>query len=373
MKAPAEPMKRIARSSRIALSKAAAVVAANLILVSIGFAARPGGGGGGGTPPFTNPAWVIVSGDSIAALTLLTSSASASKDIVKSKAYRPVRAPAWSPDGNWIAFLKSDNAGSSIRVVRPDGSGERVVYSFPLADGRIPDGSLGLQWVPGEVDRILYTSVGAELYIASAAAATPFLEYVYGPIGLGAALGPDLSTAAGYQGALAFVHRYDGSEYSGLLAVALAADGASGLEIDAGSAVSALTLPDGAEVPSWSNDGTEIAFLYHNPGFGNSLVVLPVLVEPEGAILFEDEVRTLYDAAQVGAYGPYHELYHRPAWAPDDSWVAFVAQVGGEPNGTKAFDLFRVRPDGTSLTRMSISSLRPLYVDWNTHWTNDIP
>lgn len=57
--------------------------------------------------------------------------------------------PVWSPDGQWIAFLEEDpkaHFDETIHLIRPDGSGERVVFvnrehdSYSRGFGPIPEG-----------------------------------------------------------------------------------------------------------------------------------------------------------------------------------------------------------------------------------------
>ena len=60
--------------------------------------------------------------------------------------------PRWSPDGSWIAFTTSDPEGGegNIHVVRPDGSGHRVLTNNPSQH-------YGLCWTP-DSSRVIFAS-----------------------------------------------------------------------------------------------------------------------------------------------------------------------------------------------------------------------
>jgi WD40 repeat protein len=72
--------------------------------------------------------------------------------------------PAWSPDGQWIAFRKStlgNDPRSSLAVSRPDGSDERELWSVPTPPGAGPFDALpnGPVWAP-DSSAIAYARAG---------------------------------------------------------------------------------------------------------------------------------------------------------------------------------------------------------------------
>ena len=122
-------------------------------------------------------------------------------------------------------------------------------------------------------------------------------------------------------------------------------------------------LSGGAATPSWSPDGTRLAYITISEKGGDPLSVSDA---------------TGGDARQiVAAQGKMHN--HNPVWSPDGQWIYFVR--GLDP--TDAMDVWRVRPSGGPPERMTqqgaaVSFLAPLgphtllYVaradDWSGPW-----
>jgi Tol biopolymer transport system component len=104
-------------------------------------------------------------------------------------------------------------------------------------------------------------------------------------------------------------------------------------------------LPGAAEM-AWSSDGTRLA--YHPPAPGD-----PIFVTEPG----EQTGRQVH-VAPLGTH------CHFLIWSPDDAYIYFVR---GEP--PEVMDIWRVRPDGTDIERLTFHDARvsyPVFLDHRT-------
>jgi Tol biopolymer transport system component len=258
-------------------------------------------------------------------------------------------APAWSPDGTRIAFLRREEREFHIFVMNADGSEEREV--IPAGSGVVAGELTGdawfsrLSWSP-DGGRIVFAGrrstadpscpldpCSSELYSVSVEGSeleqltdTPMLDEwdpAWAPKG----------------GLIAFVRtgrRTEGDSVPPRIPQlhVMAPDG---------SKVRSLTsVGAGATKPSWSPAGTMIAFesdgdiaVVNADGTGlRRLVNLP----PPGDVA---------NRAPHPSYGNYE-----PSWSPDGSWIVFSS----DRNGSRK--LYAMSPDGTEDQALALIDLQ---------------
>ncbi|WP_341849572.1 protein kinase domain-containing protein [Actinomadura rifamycini] len=201
-----------------------------------------------------------------------------------------VQNPQWSPDRARIAFTRSDSAGHSAWTMNRDGTGLRKVVDMAgPATSWTPDGA-GLTYV-GERD-------GRE-GVFTAAAATGKIEQV-ATVRKGDARFHDPAWSS--TGLLAFSYRED--------------DGPPRLHIVDPAAPEEwrAVTPDGvdARAPSWSPDGSTIAYTALEPGMRDG--------GPENRDIWLISAKGSPNRRELDVPG---SAVH-PTWSPDGRWICYV-------------------------------------------------
>ena len=219
--------------------------------------------------------------------------------------------PYWSPDGSKIAYLCCTGHDSSLWVMNADGSGSRrLTTGLASSPAWSPDGS-----------RIAYDDHGAGAIwsIAADGSDAKRLAHASG----GGRWSPDGSSIVFFSW-----RDFPGQEQRNELYV-MAADGSNQVR---------LTDNDAEDVePTWSPDGTQIAFTSSRAGNPDIYVVAA-----DGS----DERQLTTDPAPDEG----------PAWSPDGSRILFTSyRDGADPLmlGSGNAEVFTVRPDGSGPTNLT--------------------
>lgn len=229
----------------------------------------------------------------------------------------PAHGPlAWSPGGEWIAFVSGADEDADIFAVDPDGSRLLRITGSPGAD-RSPGWSPAGDLVAFRCER----NGSGEICLASLETGR-FPPY---PI-WSADFVAEVPVGYDYE-----VHWTDGGRLAYAANAGREGDRVANFEIFTaaldGSQVRRLTQSASAEYsPTWSPDGSSIAFVS----------------EPE------DPAEYIHRLHSVGADGGavqliLPDLARAPAWSPLGTWIAF------ERLSESGSDLYLVQPDGTGL------------------------
>lgn len=228
--------------------------------------------------------------------------------------------PAWSPDGQQIAFVSSRDNREQIYLMNADGSNPRNISPNPRASDRLPLWSPDGRYILFEE----YYSAGSkwDIWVMDADGKNP----------------KNLSSDHTRDNA-----RMSWSPDSKQFAFSGWTEGGSGIwimDLDGAHAVS-LTPPDSQDFdPVWSPDGKQIAFV-------------------RGLRTNEDVWLINVNRSDVRQLTSDRKSISQLAWSPDGKNLAFISSASGYN------ELYIMQPDGNSLQKAAPTNAADLNFVWS--------
>ena len=255
--------------------------------------------------------------------------------------------PVWSPDGSKILLTVMGYAYPPQRaaVTNPDGSGFRV-----LAPGKLnasmacsawsPDGSRLLCSVSTSGLEGIY-SIGVDGTGPTRLTHSPYHDTVGAEGECGGGDGEADYSPDGTQFVFMRLRCGTGPDPSSDEAGALYVENTDGTGLRRITAYGEADSHPGGSV-HWSPDGTEIVYASQDHHLR--------LIHPDGSAPTQVHLR----AGQAKG----------PTWSPDGRWIAFSLAPPGTAGPTHLYRLYRARPDGTQLTKVTNTLNSDFLVSW---------
>jgi len=312
--------------------------------------AGKGGGGGkpGGGGPISNPALAYAERGS---LFLMTADGSSKQELTSGSAGDPL--PIWRSGGSTIGFLRHLNEESQcadLYEIGSDGTGLTLLHDFcSTPEAPFPGSEYGWDWSSDGTQMAFVSNYGTyspNIYVLDLAATPHTLTDLTPGDGpdfedriIGLSWSPDGAQIAfqGYVG-------WTGGPFPG--------EDIHVIDVATGD-ISRLTSDSRPEKsPSWSSDGTRIAYLLDTgyPGPGHELMVM----DADGS-----------NSYSLGVFSQRNE--DQPTWSPDDQFLSYVSTVTVKNKTSK--ELMKVGVTGGTPTNLTDSNRKDeSEPNWNPGW-----
>lgn len=318
---------------------------------------KPGGSGDGGIP---NPAFAYVESEAIHVITI---DGSQKLKITNPPPRTEDSSPTWSPDLDpdtagyqgkiaYLNYYEPGKVSSDLYAINPDGTGRQLVRrfdEFPWPD----DGPHALSWSPNGKE-IVFSALGDALFAVEVASGE--VRLLLGRLFAKRQISHPAVSAFGM---LAF--STDGDVY--VTDFQLDADGL--MRIDPATATIINVTGDQFDPadthPSWSPDGTRIAYLRYIEGPSgyseyDQLVVYDLLLD-EFTLVLEEE-------------NPFLAVIE-PSWSPDSSQIAIHAWFASKRDWQ--WDIVRIKNWDDAANRQVIrvtqtDRAHEGYPQWSPGW-----
>ena len=238
--------------------------------------------------------------------------------------------PAFSPDGQWMAFIRAIGSGVADLHVMPVAGGEvkRLTFDQTLIGIGSGSGVGSLAWTADGREIVFSSSRGgslSHLWRVALSGGEPVRIEGVGPLAFSPAVSPR-------GGRLAYVQSFNDLN---IWRVPLDENGRAG----APAKFISSTLRD--ESPSYSPDGRKIVFNSTRSGSFELWVC-----EADGT-----------NPAQLTNFGG--PLTGTPRWSPDGRWIAFDTRVKGNP------DIFVISSEGGRPRRLTTEASEDIVPSWS--------